>query len=228
MKNIKNIFNGRFLIACFAMCFCVITGSFANVCDENNADYIDPSFVLCSTHAYNTGNKFNPTDTEGREIMNSAIALKTTLISQQMKLQYDFLKSTIKRIQTQMEKAVLMASLEKAGADTDGGSLSSSATLAGIRNCDNVSTDPQVLECLRENYNILVQNQSGNKTAVRKQLEKDIDIFVGTNKPKPSACTGLTNAEVSNCLVAYTRALRNAQSEIDSKKNNQQRIMPGQ
>lgn len=77
----------------------------------------NPAFALCSTHAHNVAFKAdglpaNPTNAEDIAYMNEVIALKSTVIAQQLKEQYDALNAIIKRFKTQLEKAVLTSKIE--------------------------------------------------------------------------------------------------------------------
>ena len=140
MKKVKRIFNVLFVLALI-----VSMPVFAaeNGCDNPDNDAIAAELALCSTHAYNIGDIKNPTGAD-KELMNDVVAMKTTVITQQMYRQYEQMESMLRRLNTQLEKAVLNMKLKKAGAssDDDGGSSSSSwrsdnknIHISGARDC---------------------------------------------------------------------------------------------
>ena len=151
-------------------------------CGDEKNEFINQRLALCSTHAYNIGQITNPMDAAGRQAMEDVVALKSTIITQQMKKQYDFLDTTVKRFKTQLEKAILTAKMEAAGASAEsGGSKASKSTdknvaLAGTENCNNKSSRADVYNCLRNNYNVIynMSNSGENlSTETRKQLALD-------------------------------------------------------
>ena len=180
-----------------AMCaVSLFTGSAiaaSNGCDNENNDRINQDLALCSVHAYNTGATKNPNTSSERQQMNEVVALKTTVMTQQMKKQYDYLEVTIKRFKTQLEKAILTAQMEAAGAGpgaADGGgtggigakSTDRNVHLAGTENCNNKNTKAEVYQCLRQNYNVIYNMSSGGQTIsteVRRQLANDYKVATG-------------------------------------------------
>ena len=87
--------------------------------DDVECGYFNPAFGLCSTHSHNisyidgaTNLPANPDKSEDVAQMNHIIALKSTVIAQQLKDQYDALSVIIKRFKTQLEKAVLVSKIE--------------------------------------------------------------------------------------------------------------------
>lgn len=164
----------------------VVTDGFcaSNGCDNERNSYINPEIALCSTHVYNIGETQNPTDENQRQVMRDVIALKTTLMTQQLKQQYDFLDATVKRLKTQLEKAILTAKFEAAGAGSSeaGNSTSSKGQnkyITAAKNCDLEDTTDDVVNCLRYNFD-LINETSKNGTSLtvdlRKQLEADCKI----------------------------------------------------
>ena len=93
-----------------------------NGCENDDNDAIVAELALCSTHAYNIGATENPTGAD-KELMRDVIAMKTTLITQQMYRQYEQMESMLRRLKTQLEKAVLTTGLEAKGASPSGSSL---------------------------------------------------------------------------------------------------------
>lgn len=84
-------------------------------CDNDANDRIAPELALCSAHAYNIGLSENPSGAD-KQLMKEIIALKTTVIAQQMNKQYEYMDSMIRRFKTQLEKAVLTTKMQAAGA----------------------------------------------------------------------------------------------------------------
>ena len=194
MKLFKGIFigliSGMFL---FAMPVLAVD----NGCDNPDNDMIVAELALCSTHAYNIGATKNPTGAD-KGYMRDVVAMKTTLITQQMYKQYEQMESMLRRLKTQLEKAVLTTSLEAKGASSSG---TSSATdsyksnnrniyMAGVRDCNIEVSTVKVFECLRENITT-IYNTSRNGVEVSadlaKQLKQDYDVmlkaWVGEAKP---------------------------------------------
>ena len=165
----------------------------ANGCEDDDNDMIAAELALCSTHAYNIGETQNP-DGDERELMNDVIAMKTTLITQQMFSQYTQMQSMLRRLRTQLQKAVTTTSLQAAGAKakTVDESEESSGFKSTNRNihmedakdCNQELTDIKVLECLQENMK-LIYDASGNGSSpspeARKQLASDYSVLKNLN-----------------------------------------------
>lgn len=178
-----------------------------NGCGEDENDAIVAELALCSTHAYNIGEMKNPTNADGKQLMNDVIAMKTTVITQQLYKQYEQMESMLARFKTQLEKAVLTSSMGAAGAKTDdgddGGSYRSndkSIILSGATNCLQVwsnGTDA-ALDCLGRNVQLIITAiNAGNATDARKQLKKEIDALktISGNKYTPDAETDCGKVE---------------------------------
>jgi hypothetical protein len=126
--------------------------------------------------------------------MRDVIAMKTTLITQQMYKQYEQMESMIRRLKTQLEKAVLTTNLEAKGASSSSNSNSSSSGsyksenrniyMAGVHDCNNELSTIKVFECLNNNLTT-IYNTSNNganiTTELRKQLAKDFDVACKNN-----------------------------------------------
>lgn len=160
MTQAKNIFSKTFgkskiLLAAFCV-FSISVGTVmaaSNGCDEEKNDFINQRLALCSTHAYNIGMTQNPEGPGEREIMNEVVALKTTIMTQQMKKQYDYLETTIKRFKTQLEKAILVAKVEAAGASSESGGASGSRNTKTSMGDDCTGKNrTDTVYCLRQNY----------------------------------------------------------------------------
>lgn len=167
--------------------------------NATTCDYILPQYAMCTTHVYNIGKTENPSVAADKQEMKDVIALKTTIMTQQMKAQYDYLDATMRRLKTQLEKAILTTKLQAAGAGTtsDGGTYTSGNTgdkniyLAGTNNCGNMDTTTGVFTCLRRNYDTIYKSSNGGTnitTELRKQLANDISVVVSNS----SISTGLT------------------------------------
>lgn len=145
--------------------------------DLSRNDRINPELALCSTHVYNIGKTTNPSSEADKQLMRDVVALKTTIITQQMEKQYDFLEATIKRLKTQLQKAVLTTNLEAAGAS----SSSSSGGIAGIAEngvsgAENCRSGPtiDVMNCLSRNLDRITQAiNSSDLGAAQRQLGTD-------------------------------------------------------
>lgn len=161
-----------------------------NIGKNNNVDdceYISPVFGICDTHAYNLGLTQNVSGQTGQ--VRDRVALKTTVISQQMYKQYEYLAATIRRIKTQLEKAVTTAQLEAAGAKS-GGSSSNVGKLAGganqqntdktlflqaANNCSMKSDFDDFVNCETNNINLInTYADSADRKDACKQLQSDV------------------------------------------------------
>ncbi len=207
-----------------------------NGCTNPENNYVNPMVALCSTHVYNLGGTQNPTNYAARQMMNDVVALKTTLITQQMKKQYDYLDATIRRLKTQLEKAVITSALESAGASsgdngTSGGGTSSRYTkvyLNDAENCDK-GTNSAVFECLSNNYK-LINNATnyGSKMDVnaRKQLAWDCEV-AGNAIGKSSDFANCikyddikTRDNLSSCMSKVMAAIRAYNEDQENKYYN--------
>ena len=176
MKRLKNIFYG--LLVALVVC---VPAYADNGCENDDNDAIVAELALCSTHAYNIGATENPTGAD-KELMRDVIAMKTTLITQQMYRQYEQMESMLRRLKTQLEKAVLTTGLEAKGASPSGSSLPGGSSfksddrnihMAGVKNCLNYYQDSEILKCYEDNLNMIV-NMSGNGDNVSSELKKQL------------------------------------------------------
>lgn len=226
MKQIKNIFS--VVCICLSM-VCVIVPSFAadNGCDDENNDRVTPELALCSTHAYNIGVVQNPTNASDKQLMKDVVALKATVMTQQMNKQYEYLEAMIRRFKTQLEKAVLTTKLQSAGASTSSSSSSSGGGsyrsedrnihMAGVKNCMNFYQDSEILKCYEDNLNTII-NQSGNGDTVNSELKKQLvqdfcaldDIEIGDSKK--DSCIGQDKLPSEKLVKAYCDGTEKAQT----------------
>ena len=193
MKIIKSIFSKIFMTSLILGCVLVMPtwAAVSNGCDNPDNEYIIPSLALCSTHVYNIGQETNPSY-ESRTLMQDVIALKTTVIAQQMYKQYEYLEAMVRRLKTQLEKATLTASLQAAGATSDSSSGGSSSwrdtdksvyMSVGVTNCMNIFDPEKKLDCYESNFqSIYSQSGNGNKTTaeIRQQLVNDLTALSTT------------------------------------------------
>ncbi len=159
------------------------------------------------------------------------LALKTTVISQQMYKQYEYLSATLRRLKTQLEKATLTAQLQAAGAKDDDSSSSSgllgssSSKSSQYRNCAG-KDDASAVECFSENYSVLWDRTKEGKKCNNKddksQIEKDIKIMnallsdtrqVAKEKDK-KLCDTVDNTNCDDCLNHYTAGINNLRRQI--------------
>ena len=122
-NDFKKLIKGQGLLVA-AICGILVAGpvrAAGDGCEDEKNDRITPELALCSVHAYNIGSSSNPTGAD-KQLMKEIIALKTTVITQQMNKQYEYMEAMIRRFKTQLEKAVLTTKLQAAGAAPTSGS----------------------------------------------------------------------------------------------------------
>ena len=198
-----------------------------NGCDNEANDRINPEIALCSTHVYNIGGTTNKASETDKQLMRNVVALKTTVMTQQMYKQYEYLETMIRRFKTQLEKAVLTTKLQAAGADTStaGGSsysgvgTSSTANynrdsyvvVDGARDCNNETTRPAIYECLQSNISIVINaaNERNISDATR-QLKKDIEVARRNSVAVPQNCNYISNSTITNCAYSLRSEIMTA------------------
>lgn len=193
--------------------------------NATTCDYILPEYAMCTTHVYNIGKTENSSVAADKQEMKDVIALKTTIMTQQMKAQYDYLDATMRRLKTQLEKAILTTKLQAAGAATTSGGTASGAYgdtgdkniyLAGTQNCNNMNTTAEVFTCLRSNYNLIYNMSNGGTnitTELRKQLANDVGVVVSN-----AGGAGLTPNNVTES---------NDGKSNDGKSNTTKKVLSG-
>ncbi|MDR0727153.1 MAG: hypothetical protein LBF37_03765 [Rickettsiales bacterium] len=249
MTQIKSIFlktfnKNKVLLTAFCALSISVGAAFSatsNGCDEERNDFINQRLALCTTHAYNIGATTNPESPAELEAMNEVVALKTTIMTQQMKKQYDYLEVTIKRFKTQLEKAILVAKVEAAGASSESGGASSKSSssdkniiLSGSENCRLKTSTSAALECLQNNLRI-VRNAvaAGNIGDAKRQLDKDISaaILFGIAKDGKidvEACQKITaNRDIlTNCVDSLNyKIIQTIENKNSSGKNSMADMM---
>lgn len=177
--------------------------SSTNGCDDESNDRIVAELALCSTHAYNIRLATNPTNATDKQLMRDVVALKTTVITQQMDKQYEYMDATLRRFKTQLEKAILTTKLQAAGATTtteSGGSASGGYTgtsgggslnvrnqtpgqfIEGAENCETIIEPADLYKCLGDNYKKIYEQSKGGQNVtreLRQQLAHDFKLLVG-------------------------------------------------
>ena len=228
MKRLKNIFYS--LLVALVVC---VPAYADNGCENDDNDAIVAELALCSTHAYNIGETENPTGAD-KELMREVIAMKTTLITQQMYRQYEQMESMLRRLKTQLEKAVLTTGLEAQGASSSGSSLSGGASfksddrnihMAGVKNCLNYYQDSELLKCYEDNLNMIV-NMSGNgdnvSSELKKQLVQDFCKLADQNINSENACSKIVENYKALCNEsekAQTLDKKQFRNMIDSMRS---------
>ncbi|MBQ0013510.1 MAG: hypothetical protein KBS86_03015 [Proteobacteria bacterium] len=241
----KRIFVGLFMVMCVSP---VIADSHCE--DIDTYPYISHELALCSTHVYNANKDTNDgMNANDRADMNEIIALKSTIITQQLYKQYESLDKLIKKLKTQLEKAVLTANLEASGATssksstgTDSVSFSSNdrnVFMAGVKNCNAEASVSAVFSCLQANYTT-IYNTSGNGTKIttelRKQLANDYnlacDVTPNTDDSKGEKCekdylckkaTNISSRQkFQTCLDDLIIKIRNANNALANQSQQQQ------
>ena len=157
---------------------------------DEGCPYISPTYALCDIHVYNVGKERNLNSaaaTTERDEMKEIIALKSTVLAQQLYKQYEYLAATLRRFKIQLEKSVLTANLEAAGGKSDNGVSSGGLAggrsdsdkeivLAGAENCWNSSSPENAYSCIQTNLNLIKSNASTNKQKAAKQLGKTVEV----------------------------------------------------
>lgn len=221
---------------------CVVMPCFAdNGCENENNDMISAEFALCSTHVYNIGDIQNPNSSD-RELMHNVIAMKTEVITQQMYRHYEQMESMLKRFRTQLEKAVLTANLQAAGAASEKDSDDSSSYtqtnmnsyMAGVKDCSAISLDKmEQTTCYNQNLTTISNSWSSSTkptNAMQKQLAGDYKLVCGSfsgaeDSPKPVDCDveKCTNPKNLNTKTKFQDCLNNHRQNISKLYNEAQK-----
>lgn len=192
-------------------------------------DFVNPEYALCTTAAYNIGADTNPSDPADQEQMKQVVALKSTIIAQQMKKQYDYLETTVKRLKTQLEKSVLTTNMQVAGASSESGSGSSKSSdknviLSDAENCKLKTSTTSTMECLQNNIRaIRYAISNGNTTQAKRQLQSDLDIANLYSIKDMKNCENISSLSVKNDLTKCVDdfSIKVMQS-LESKQEKQQ------
>lgn len=220
----------KFFVFLFMLMAPLVSGAASNGCDNPDNEYIAPELALCSTHVYNIGLPTNPTDDTNRGYMKDVVALKTTIMTQQLNKQYEYLESMIRRFKTQLEKAILTTKLQTSGAGgaSSGGSSGFKSddkfiVLSGTQNCLKMVTIDASLSCLQSNVRIAMDAvTAGNVRDAKKQLEKDAEAAktMGITEDSCNSMNASKKDTVSGCATALNYKLM---QKIDDRSREMQR-----
>ena len=201
-------------------------------------EYFSPAFALCSVHAYNVGDKTNPTSANRTAEMNDIIALKSTVIAQQLKEQYDLLNTMIKRFKTQLEKAVLTSKIEVLtgnNSSSNGGGYSSGSAvnnngLANAEDCYAVSQE-NAYDCVARNLSKISSAAENDIPNARKQLDNDLAIMDGYTMCKDdggkkcleaacskSSVSGMNKTTIQSCVRSLQLKVRSAKNKFENER----------
>ena len=193
----------------------------SNGCDNADNNYITPELALCSTHVYNIGETTNRDSASAKQAMRDVVALKSTIMMQQMYKQYQYLDATLSRLKTQLEREILTSQLEVAGASSsDSGSSYGSITgnngVAGAENCMTAGLTDDVMNCLSRNLERITNAiNSSDIGAAKRQIETDLTALQMYDKLDKSSCTVTENNKqvtktMSASLCQTTQRCQNA------------------
>lgn len=237
--------------------FCVKleNGSFTKVVDteEDGCPYINPVYAICDTHPFNSGGGATWTqksiNSDEREKMHRIIGLKTTVISQQMYKQYEYLNATLRKLKTQLQKAVLTSNLEVAGAKSertsfDAGGDDKTIHLAGANNCSNFMDFDSAYNCLQTNISLIKNNVSASPKKACLQLQETVSsaesILVqskssyDTNckqymgKGNSKSCVSQKKDDIIKCANALNMAVMNEKRVQDLEQRRTTVYAPSQ
>ena len=223
----KNLFSCVILTACGVMLSVpVFAATNDNGCSNSSNTRITPMLALCSTHAYNIGFTKNPENSADRQAMRDVVALKTTVIAQQMYKQYEYLDATIKRLKTQLEREILTSKFEAAGASSSSSnsnrSQNNNIVLIGAEDCYASSNIDDGLACIRNNNRLVLQAvSSGNIGDAYRQLQKNLDYATAYGVKTPDGCATLSAKRdlVNNCANQLNITVMN---KIDERSRSWQ------
>ena len=206
---------------------------------ENGCSYINQVYAICDTHPFNSGGDEtwaqNAISADDSEKMHRIIGLKITVISQQMYKQYEYLNATLRRLKTQLQKAVLTSNLEAAGAKSEnsssGGGLvgannndDKTLYLAGAENCSNKTSYESGYSCLQTNISLIISSVSSNKKKACQQLGSTLEsakLWLGVNLKENKESNCYKN-KISSCgkeeIVSCAQELN---IEVIKKKEDQ-------
>lgn len=227
MKTKMKIFN---VIFCMLIC---LAPAVLRADDDTECGYFNPAFGLCSVHSHNiaaldstTQLPINPTKSEETAQMNEVIAMKSTIIAQQLKEQYDQLNAVVKRFKTQLEKAVLTSKIEvltgNAASGNSGGGASGSYNNNGLANAEDCYAveEANVYDCFSRNLAKISQAVDNDLTGARKQLNNDINIMIAYDiKAEAGNCdNGLSSKNnIKKCVQHLQVRVRRAKTKFDNE-----------
>ncbi len=193
---------------------------------NKDCPYIDSTYAICDAHKRNAG------DTSDANEIKEILGLKTTVLSQQLYKQYQYLDATIRRLEIQLKKAMVSVNLDVA-AGTDGSSSGGKNSNTQFDNCVGKSRE-ETLYCLRSNYSKLDAEVNAKRCkAVKEQIAKDLNTANAYTKTKDSkraedrkCYDKKTITDCSECLGEYfseITAIQDKIDEMDAKKSGYNR-----
>lgn len=201
----------------------------SNGCDNADNNYITPELALCSTHVYNIGRTTNQDSASAKQAMRDVVALKSTIMMQQMYKQYQYLDATLSRLKTQLEREILTSQLEVAGASSsDSGSSYGSITgnngVAGAENCMTAGLTDDVMNCLARNLeritNAINRSDIG---AAKRQIETDLTALQMYDKlDKSGGCTVTENNKQVTKTMSASLCQTTQRCQAAFQTNNRQ------
>ena len=174
--------------------------------NANNKDcpYINSTYAICDAHKRNAG------DTSDANEIKEILGLKTTVLSQQLYKQYQYLDATIRRLEIQLKKAMVSVNLDVA-AGTDSSSSSSKTSNTQFKDCAGKGMDERIF-CFRQNYELLSSEINNKKCkSVKKQLVADLKIMHNSTKNIKEDCMNETKLSTTesckDCLEVYYQGI---------------------
>lgn len=198
-----------------------------NGCGDPDNVYINPELALCSVHAYNIGHTNNPNSSSAdSQIMRDVVALKTTVMMQQMYKQYSFLEATINRIKTQLKREILTTQAEVAGAPSGSSSGASSVGgnngVSGAENCRTAGSTSDVMSCLSRNVDRIATAISNSDIgAARRQIETDLETLKLYDNLEKTADDPTNNIENDKYM---SQPFATAYQKCTQAQNNRQKM----
>lgn len=200
----------------------------SNGCDNADNNYITPELALCSTHVYNIGRTTNQDSASAKQAMRDVVALKSTIMMQQMYKQYQYLDATLSRLKTQLEREILTSQLEVAGASSsDSGSSYGSITgnngVAGAENCMTAGLTDDVMNCLARNLERITNAiNSSDIGAAKRQIETDLTALQMYDKLDKSSCTVTENNKQVTKTMSASLCQTTQKCQTAFQTNNRQ------
>ena len=230
---LKFLLSVRAVLIALVVCM-PFSGRADDSCADESNDAIAPEFALCSVHAYNIGETTNP-GAENRALMKDIIAMKTTVVTQQMYKQYEQMESMLRRFKTQLEKAVTMSKFEMAGADSEKTSSSSGSYasnnsrihITGAQDCSRIYNDADILRCYQTNIDLIEQLSNYGADVTKELKEQLVDDYNGllTLKHDDESCTkdercvkvnsAMTKKVFNDCMNTYRTCLQKQYSNYN-------------
>lgn len=204
-----------------------LLGSFSDntfSASSDDDEWANPMYAMCSTHAYNMGVTTN--DQIERKKMEETIALKATVIVQQLKKENDFLASTVKQMKTLLQRSVMVAQAEASGASSS--SQSAAGPVAGQIDC-RFRPAADVVVCVRNNLSGLQQlAQGGNSSQFKQAATLNISAIQSASQDIGNKIgNGCDNTGTKQGREACVVAISGLVNDLDAHvKGNSRSTMP--